>query len=170
MKKALLVFSMSLALSAVMAAGTLVPAISQPPQDRVTITFFDPRATDFEKELNFGKRSFGPGDMGLVKDTMFDPETCEKAGTVLLRFQFIKGIGQRDAFYYDDGGVLLPDGKLAFTLFGKFSEFEAEEGAAGAVTGGTGAYRDARGQINVVEDQEMCDKKGAVITADLLLQ
>src|SRR3712207_4473833 len=153
-----------------MTAGTLVPAVSQPPADRVTMTWFDPRKTDFEKELNFGKQSFGSGDMGLVKDTIFDPETCEKAGTVLVRFQFFKQTAERDGFFYDDGGLILPDGKLAFSLFGKFSEFESEGGAFAAVTGGTGAYRDVRGEFSLVEGQEMCDRKGSLITADLVLE
>jgi hypothetical protein len=74
---------------------------------------FDPRPTDFEKELNFGKKSFGPGDMGLVKDTVFDPETCEGAGTVLVRFQFFKRTAKNDGFFYDDGGLILPDGRIS---------------------------------------------------------
>ncbi len=170
MKKVLLVVTLSLVLSGVLAAGTLVPAVSQPPAERVTLTLFDPRATDFEKELNFGKRSFGPGDMAVIKDTMFDPETCEKAGTVLLRFQFVKPAGRNDGYFLADGGMLLPEGKLAFYLFGKFTEFESEGGAAAAATGGTGAYRDARGEVHISEDHRMCDKRGALITADLVLE
>lgn len=170
MKKVLLVLTLSAALSAVMAAGTLVPAISQPPEERTTITWFDPRATDFEKDLDFGKKNFSAGDMAVIKDTMFDPETCEKAGTLLLRFQVVKFAGREDAFFIDDGGVLLPDGKMSFHLIGKFSEFASEGGAAGAVIGGTGPYRDVTGEIRVTEDHRMCDARGSLITADLLLQ
>jgi hypothetical protein len=170
MRKTVAVLALTVALSIVLAASTLVPAISQPPPDRVTLTWFDPRATDFEKELNFGGKGFGPGDMGLVKDSIFDPETCEKAGTVLIRFQFVKAAGRNDGFFIDDGGLLLPDGKLTFQLIGRFTEFESETGAAVAVTGGTGAYRDATGQAFVSEDHRMCDKRGALITADLVLE
>jgi hypothetical protein len=108
--------------------------------------------------------------MGLVKDTLFDPETCEKAGTVLIRFQVVKLAGKNDAYFLDDGGLILPDGKLALYLHGRFTEFEGANGFAGAITGGTGAYRDARGEFHIVENQEMCDKKGALITADLALE
>jgi hypothetical protein len=170
MRKTVLVLTLTTAISAVLAAGTLVPAISQPPAQRVTMTWFDPNKTDFEKELNFGSKEFGPGDMGLVKDSMFDPETCEKAGTLLLRFQFVKPIGRNDGFFLDEGGLVLPDGKLAFALFGRFTEFESETGAAAAVTGGTGAYKDATGELLISEDHEMCDKKGALVTADLVLE
>lgn len=157
-----------LAVSGVLAAGAVMPAISQPPQERVTITWFDPNKTDFEKNLNLGGKGFGAGDMALIKDSLFDPETCEKAGTALLRFQVIKRAGREDAFFLTDGGVLLPDGKLSISFPGRFSEFVT--GASGAVTGGTEAYKDVRGDFSVTEDQRMCDRNGAVITADLLLQ
>ena len=167
MKKSLVV--LALAASVVVVTSGVMPAVSQPPEQRTTLTWFDPNKTDFEKSLNLGGKGFA-GDMAVVKDTMFDPETCEKAGTLLIRFQAVKAIGDRDGFFLTDGGLLLPDGKLTLAIPGKFSEFEAEGGAAGAVTGGTGAYRDVTGEFHVVEDQAMCDRKGAVITADLVLE
>ena len=167
MKKLLAVSA--LGVSVVVAAGALAPAISQPPAERTTLTWFDPGKTDYEKSLNLGGKGFA-GDMGLVKDTLYDPETCEKAATLLLRFQAVKAIGDRDGFFIDDGTVLLPDGKIAIHLAGKFSEFDSEGGAAGAVIGGTDAYRDVRGDFHVVEGQELCEKRGALVTADVLLQ
>lgn len=80
----------------------------------------------------------------------------------------IKRAGREDAFFLTDGGLLLPDGKLSISFPGRFSEFVT--GASGAVTGGTEAYKDVRGDFSVTEDQRMCDRNGAVITADLLLQ
>lgn len=159
----------ALGASLVVGAGAIMPAISQPPEQRTTLSWFDPRKTDFEKGLNLGGKGFA-GDMALIKDTMFDPETCEKAGTLLLRFQAVKAIGDRDGFFLDDGVVLLPDGKMSLHVGGRFSEFEAEGGAAGAVIGGTGAYRDVTGEFHVVEDQKMCEKRGALITADVVLE
>lgn len=169
MKKAALVFLATAVLGAVMTAATTLPAASQPPEERTTVAWFDPNRTDFEKRLNLGGRGEA-GDMAVVKDSMFDPETCEKEATILLRFQFVKPAGENDAFFLVDGGLLLSDGKLTISVPGRFSEFENETGAAGAVTGGTGAYRDATGEFFVVEDQELCGKKGALITADLVLQ
>ncbi|MFN2588882.1 MAG: hypothetical protein ABR613_12315 [Actinomycetota bacterium] len=170
MKKALLVATLSLALSAVLAAGTLTPATPQPPGQTTTLTWFDPRATDFEKDLDFGRKSFSPGDMAVIKDSFFDAETCDKAGTVVLRFQFVKQSGPEDGFFLADGGIMLPDGKLTLYLHGRFSEFEAESGALGAITGGTGAYANARGELRIDEDHRLCDKRGALITAELMLE
>lgn len=167
MKKSLGV--LALAASVVVVTSGVMPAVSQPPEQRTTLTWFDPNKTDFEKGMNLGGKGFA-GDMAVVKDSFFDPESCEKAGTVLLRFQAVKAIGDNDGFFLTEGGLLLPDGKLTLSIPGRFSEFEAEGGAAGAVTGGTDAYRDVTGQIHVVEDQEMCGRKGAVITADLVLE
>lgn len=119
--------------------------------------------------MNLGGKGFA-GDMAVIKDSLFDPETCEKSATLLLRFQAVKEIGDRDGFFLTDGGLLLPDGKVTISIPGRFSEFEAEGGAAGAVTGGTGAYRDVTGEFHVAEDQQMCDRRGAVITADVVLE
>jgi hypothetical protein len=55
-------------------------------------------------------------------------------------------------------------------LFGKFSEFGTEDGAKAAVTGGTGAYRDVRGEFTLVERQERCEKKGTLVTLDLVVE
>jgi hypothetical protein len=167
LKKALIALTSGIAV--MLTAGAVMPAISQPPAQRTTLTWFDPNKTDFEKEMNLGGKGFA-GDMALIKDTMFDPETCEKAGTLLLRFQAVKPIGENDGFFLDEGGLLLPDGKMILALPGRFSEFESEGGGAGAVTGGTGAYRDVRGEFHVAEDQQMCEKKGALITADVVLE
>lgn len=167
MKKALIV--LTLAVSVVAVVGTAIPAISQPPEQRTTLTWFDPNKTDFEKGMNLGGKGFA-GDMAVIKDSLFDPETCEKSATLLLRFQAVKEIGDRDGFFLTDGGLLLPDGKVTISIPGRFSEFEAEGGAAGAVTGGTGAYRDVTGEFHVAEDQQMCDRRGAVITADVVLE
>ena len=167
MKKSLVV--LALAASVVVVTSGVMPAVSQPPEQRTTLTWFDPNKTDFEKSMNIGGKGFA-GDMAVIKDSMFDPETCEKSGILLLRFQAVKAIGDRDGFFLTEGGLLLPDGKLTIALPGRFSEFEAEGGAAGAVTGGTGPYRDVTGEFHVVEGQAMCDRKGALITADLVLE
>ena len=144
----------------------LETASSQAPGN--TITFFDPNATDFEKDINEGRKGFSAGDWSVIKDTMFDPETCDKAGTFLARFTFIKSAGRDNGFFTFDGGVILPDGKLTMYWPGKFSEFE-DPGAAGggAITGGTGAYSGVGGDFTVEEDVQMCEKNGALITIDL---
>lgn len=145
--------------------ANLQTASSQAPQQGRTLTFFDPRATDFEKQINEGRKGFSAGDWGVQKDRFFDPETCEKAGTLVGRFAFVKAIGRNDGFFIFDAGVLLPDGKLTFYWPGRFSEFA--EGGSGAITGGTEAYAGAGGQLSVEEDVRMCDKLGALVTIEL---
>ena len=147
---------------------TLQPASSQAPGGR-TITLFDPNKTDFDKEINEGGDRFGAGDWSVTKDSIYDPESCEKNGTFLGRFTFVKGTGQEDGFFLVDAGVILDDGKLTFYWPGRFSEFANPDAATsgGAITGGTGAYEGAGGSIVVEEDVEMCDRRGALVTISL---
>ena len=166
MKKALVLGALAL-LGGSLVGSVVTPAVSQTPPQRTTLTFFDPNATDFDKELNTGGKGFA-GDMFLTKDSFFDPETCEKAGTLLVRGQVIKSAGRNDAFAIFDGGLRLPDGKIAFYSPAKFSDFSG--GPFLAVTGGTETYRDVSGEITISEDQRMCEKNGALITMDLSIQ
>ncbi len=151
--------------------GSFGTASSQAPQERVTLTWFDPNATDWEKEIDETKQGFNPGDWVLIRDKFLDPETCEIAGRFLLRFTVMKFLGRQDANFLLDGGAILPDGKLTIYWPGRFGEFGGAggEGAGGAITGGTGAYRDASGQITTQEDVELCGKNGSTLTVSLVL-
>jgi hypothetical protein len=155
---------------ATLIALSVVPATSQVPAQRTTIELWDPNPTDFEKNVNEGGKGFSAGDWSVFKDTNFDPETCEPVATLLGRFQLVKSIGQEDGFATFDVELMLEDGKIFVTGGGRFSEFEAPEGAKFAIVGGTGAYKDATGEATLIEDQEMCEQKGASITLDLLLE
>ena len=147
--------------------GSLQPAVSQAPGGR-TFTFFDPRVTDFEKNIDEGRKGFSAGDWGVQKDRFFDPETCEKAGDLLGRFTFVKAAGRNDGFFIFNAGLMLPDGKMTMDWYGRFTEFETPSAAGGgAITGGTGAYEGAGGEILVQEDQQLCDKRGALVTVEL---
>jgi hypothetical protein len=170
MKRWKVAAAVSVIATATLVTSLLTPATSQQPAQRTTLTFFDPRATDFEKEINVGGRGFGAGDWAVIKDSLFDPATCEKVATAIARSTFIKLIGQRDAYFMFEGGVFLADGKVTIHFPGRFSEFESPGGLTGAVTGGTGAYRDARGDITVTDGGRMCDTRGDLITFDLLMQ
>jgi hypothetical protein len=170
MKRWKVAAAVSVIATAALVTSMLTPATSQQQAQRTTLTFFDPRATDFEKEINEGGRGFGAGDWAVIKDSLFDPATCEKVATAIARSTFIKLIGQRDGYFMFDGGVFLADGKVTIHFPGRFSEFESPGGLTGAVTGGTGAYRDARGDITVTDGGRMCDTRGDLITVDLLMQ
>jgi hypothetical protein len=150
--------------------ANLETASSQAPPQGRTLTLFDPQATDFEKNINEGRRGFSSGDWSVVKDSFFDPDTCEKVGTFLGRFTFIKSAGRNDGFFVMDGGAVLSDGKITFYWPGRFTEFgqaDAPPTDGGAITGGTGAYEGVGGSMLVQEDQQLCEKKGALITLEL---
>ena len=53
------------ATSAVVLLGTVGPVGSQLPGERQTITLFDPRATEYERNFNEGKKGVSPGDVSL---------------------------------------------------------------------------------------------------------
>lgn len=149
--------------------GSLQPAVSQAPVGR-TLTFFDPRATDFEKSIDEGRKGFSAGDWTVIKDRFYDPETCEKAGVLVGRFTFVKATGRNNGYFLMDAGMLLPDGKMTFYWSGLFSEFgqaDAPPTEGGAITGGTGAYEGAGGTLLVQEDQQLCEKQGALVTVEL---
>jgi hypothetical protein len=150
--------------------ATVVPATSQVPGQRTTLTLIDPVREGFEKEINEGSKRFGAGDWSVFRDAEFDPATCQRAATVQGRFTIVKRVGEQNAAFLVDGAALLPDGKITFYFAGTFADFESEEGLVGAITGGTGAYRDARGQISLTDGGRQCDKRVDLITVDLLLQ
>lgn len=147
--------------------GTVGPVSSQSPGQRTTLTFFDTRATDWEKDIDLGRKGDSPGDMNLFVDRLFDPETCEKAGNVLGRFQISKFVGKRDAWFVIDVTWRLPDGSLQTQHGGRFTDFMEPGTAVFPVTGGTGAYKDATGQLVLEEDVELCEKTGTRFTFDL---
>ncbi len=164
----------SVVLSLCLVAGILLAnvetASSQAPPQGRTLTFFDPNATDFEKTINEGRKGFSSGDWTLIKDKFLDTETCEKAGALLGRFTFVKRAGNNDGFFLLDAGLLLADGRLTLYWPGRFSDFgqaDARPTRGAAITGGTGAYANGGGTVTVQEDQQMCDKRGALITVEL---
>ena len=157
---------------AAVATGLLLsPASSQQEPQRTTFTLFDPNKGGFEKQINEQPRdSFGAGDWAVFRDPFFDSETCERAGWNHGRSVVIKPLANGDAVAMFDGGIVLPDGKLAFQFIGTFGESARPEGAKIAVTGGTGAYKDARGEVTFTSGVELCDRLGSLVAVDLLLQ
>lgn len=135
----------------------------------MTLTFFDANGDDFEKEIDIKPVGrFNPGDGAVVWSKMFDPETCEPVGSFSLNFQYVKPAGKENGWVRILGAGVLNDGDVYFDITGKFSEFEA--GMDGGVTGGSGAYKDATGEIRVSETPaKICEKRGALITLDMSL-
>jgi hypothetical protein len=170
MTKVKALFGAGVLLASVLVATLVAPATSQVDPERVTLTFFDPRSTEHEKDIDEKPAGFSAGDWALIREKQLDPETCETAGQLILQFAFVEPTGKNDGYARFNGDLLLPDGKISIQSSGKFSEFENEGGFKFSVIGGTGAYRDATGEGSVTESTPMCEKKGDTITLDLLLQ
>jgi hypothetical protein len=147
----------------------VVSAGSQAPPTRTTLTFFDPRKTNFEKEIDEGRQGFSPGDWGLFIENLKDPDTCDPAGKIIGRFTVSKFIGEENAFFLLDFGFRLPDGTITGYHAGKFFDFESATRNHLAVTGGTQTYKDATGEFSLESGLEMCGTRGDLITVDLLL-
>ena len=155
------------ALSVVVMFGTAGPVVSQQPAERQTITMFDPKATTFDKFLNEGKRGISPGDTILFIENQLDPETCERMGQLVGRIQVVKSVGTRDALYDGQFSVNLDSGKIVAAAAAKFSEFEGGEPVF-AVTGGTGTYKDASGEVTFgPEKVDLCGTRGDLVTIDI---
>ena len=149
--------------------ASAISVSSQVPPSRTTLTFFDPRKTDFQKFIDEDGKGFSPGDWSVFIENLKDPETCDPAGRIIGRFTTSKPVGQQDAFFLLDFGFRLPDGTITGYHAGKFSDFESATRNHLAVTGGTQPYKDASGEFTIDSGQEMCGTKGDLITVDLLL-
>jgi hypothetical protein len=158
-----------LAASVIMLLAFAVSVSSQVPPSRTTLTFFDPRKTDFQKFIDEDGKGFSPGDWSMFIENLKDPETCDPAGKIIGRFTISKLVGQQDAFFLLDFGFRLPDGTITGYHAGKFSDFESATRNHLAVTGGTQPYKDASGEFIIDGGQQMCGTKGDLITVDLLL-
>ena len=151
--------------------GVLTPASSQAPPERTTITLIDVVDTGFEKDIDerpVGR--FSAGDWFVFRDPQLDPETCEKVGKVQGQTVIIKPVGRENAAFVLHAVAILADGKITFEFGGTFADFDAPGGLEGVVTGGTGAFKDARGQVTVAGGGTQCERQVDLITLDLLLQ
>lgn len=174
-----LIISLALATAAATAATLTAasPATSQPPA-RTTLTFFDPDKGGFQKFITADNDGFQrlakrppdrprPGDSSVTTDRFLDPETCARAARNVARLLVIRPLKGGDAMTLTDGALLLNDGKLAFRFAGTFSE----NPAAIAIVGGTGAYRDVRGEITFSgQAVNRCDTRGSLVVADFSLE
>ena len=159
--------AMSLTLIALMVGVIALPAESQQSQERITITLFDPDKTTWEKVIDQGRANMSPGDTILYVDAQLDPDTCERSGTVVGRLAISKLLKQNVAWFIGDFTIDLADGKVVAEAAAKFTEFDQKESGVFAVTGGTGAYRDASGEVLFQEGVTMCGQEGSLTTIDV---
>jgi hypothetical protein len=82
------------------------------------------------------------------------------------RIHIVKLVGQENALFLGDFTIRLGDGKITAAGAAKFTEFERTEPIF-AVTGGTGPYRDAGGEVVLEEGVRMCETRGVLTTIDI---
>lgn len=159
--------AIGLTLMVILLVGVALPAGSQQPPARNTITLFDPNKTDWDKLINEGRKEFSPGDQILFIENQLDPETCERHGKIIGHLLISRIIGEENAWFVGDFTLRLPDGKITAYGGARFAEFEVIDKGIFAVTGGTDTYRDASGEVMIQENVTRCDRKGALITVDV---
>ena len=166
MKKMRTLVALVAAVSAVVLVGGAAPVVSQQPAERQTITLFDSPPEEFDNFVNEGPRGLSSGDTILFVEKQLDPETCERAGRLVGRLQIVKRVGKQDAMYTGEFTMLLAGGKITAAGAARFTDFERTDPIF-AVTGGTGIYKDASGEVTIAEDQERCGKTGSITTIDI---
>ncbi len=161
--------AMSLMLIALIVVVIALPAGSQQPQERGTITLFEPHniKINWEKVIDQGRKGMSAGDTILIVDALFDPENCQRVGTLVGRIAISKVLNQGNAWFIGDFTLNLADGKVIAEAAAKFTEFSQTEDGVFAVTGGTDAYRDVSGEVKFQEDVAMCDRIGSLTTIDI---
>ena len=168
MAKLRLLIGMALTLLVIMVVAIAMPAVSQQPPSRITMTFFDPNGSNFERVVDERRKGFGTGDTILIVDPQFDPETCERRGRLVGQLVVSKLLGDENAWFIGDFTLNLPDGKVVVQAAARFADFEQADRGVFAVTGGTDAYRDVSGQVTFLgEEVRMCDRRGTTFTLDL---
>jgi hypothetical protein len=145
------------------------PTPTQPPKG-ITLKFFEPNGTSTDFNLDLGKKGFSPGDTGTSKAVQLDPETCEKNALVVGQFTYLAPIGKHNGYFGFVGAALIKgsgllEGKLMFQFVG---QFEGDASASGAITGGTGPYKNAQGDVTLEDGVQACGKKGSLATVDLI--
>jgi hypothetical protein len=133
-------------------AGLYVPAASQG-TGADTFTLCSKAGAGYNRNINVGPRRFGPGDMSVAIEPLFNPRTGARVGRDVNHFTFVKPIGRQDGLAIVDVTVNLRGGKL--TVYGAFRFSQFRRGAKFTITGGTGAYSNAGGSVTVTSGR--CD-------------
>ena len=135
-------------LTTALVVGILVPAASQQPTTQ-TIVVCDPDEgpnAGFSREIDVGKNGFSSGDYVVFTDKWYNPATGARRGRDAGRFTFIRPLGKRNGVFYIDATGIFKTGKIMVSGAATFAKIEGK-GAKFAVTGGTGAYREAEGTL-----------------------
>jgi hypothetical protein len=142
--------------------------VSEARVERVTFEVLAPAGSRLQTNIDSNPPSAGsPGDWGVIRTKAISVTGCKHVGGILSRFVLITGGADPELIV--DSSLNGAQGKLTVYLGGKSSALN-KKGLDGAVTGGTGRYRDARGQVTVKDGVTRCGRKGILYSFDLLLK
>ena len=125
-----------------------------------TLTFTEPFVGGKTRYLDVGKKGISPGDMFLTTDVpVFDLQTGKRVGTSDGMETFVSTRHQGTVWLH--GTTRLRDGRIEGGGLLRHSDRKQSL----PITGGTGAYAGARGEVTVTEDRK---HKRNLITVTLL--
>jgi hypothetical protein len=157
MSKLRIVAGVTALVSVGMLLGGLLPASSQGASD-FRACEYNRRGTTVEVDAD-DSGDFSAGDYSLEHDPLFEPGTNDRRiGKAVFELDFVKLRGRRDAIFHALGTFLFQRGRITGQTFSKFRN--VRDGITVAITGGTGGFRNASGQITV--QQGRCNGKGAL--------
>lgn len=142
-----------------LSVSLIAPAASDQRYDRVNFTVREKVSDDDQTniEIDVGKKGFGVGDYSVVsKDPFFNRSLEKELGyftgdclVVALDEEAFEATLECDVTAnFRDGSILTIEGPITF------SEEVAEPEATLAVTGGTGKYKAAHGEVHITFAEE----------------
>lgn len=156
------------------AAGSLlvstVPVASQTEPERVVLRVFETNRGAHYTDVNEAPRTDwgAEGDWTVGTQKLLHPQECDAIGRNISRFTVARQLAEGQAWVIADITTNLSGDRI--TIYGAFrtQEFSSEAGVDHAVTGGTGQYKDATGEV-IVKPARRCNQEGALYRFDLLV-
>jgi hypothetical protein len=140
-----------------------------PPPERVSITVLQVVKGGFQKDVDLNPPGSSPGDYGVIRGRIVDPDSCRMLGTMTGRYNIVKRAGEDDSYVLTDIVADTSVGNLVAMMSGKLSDLGRGDGLLGAVTGGTGDYSDVRGEVLARSGKRACGSAGTKYHFDLLI-
>jgi hypothetical protein len=167
MTKRLAVLAAALAVLGLV-VSMIVPAVADNGGERVTLRLAEKAADDeqFDTEIDVGKKGFSPGDyIVLGNEPVYNRALTKKVGTVSGDVLFVSvseqdqsAVIEVDISFNLKGGLITVEGPIDFSQ-------DADPIQTLAVTGGTGAYKTAHGELHI----DISGEEGFLFTFKLFL-
>lgn len=165
MRKRLSLASIVVLLGVVM-LGAGAPVSSQEPQE-TRLVLFEGQPT-FVKEVDEKPKGESAGDWAVVIAPLFDPDTCQLVGRNVGRFTNVRLLRGGHLWAIFDSTANLRNGRI--TMYGSFRTTEFFTGGVPTpVTGGSGAFKFARGQVIIGPGSACGEPEGSMYEFELRL-